>query len=473
MQPKMLFESSKRKRSGMSKVKQIWSCTECGHVQAKWTGSCPVCEKWNTLAEEKEPSSEPARFGPTVDKGTKPIRISEVEQTSLPRMLSGIGEFDRLMGGGVVHGSLTLVGGDPGIGKSTLLLQICDKLAAQGLTVLYISGEESIQQTSLRAKRLKIEAQSLYLLSETRFSAIKAHLEQMKPDILVVDSIQIVYKEEIASSPGSVTQVREIATEFMHLAKGMGMATFLIGHVTKTGEIAGPRVLEHLVDTVLDFDGDRQHGYRMLRGIKNRFGPTDDIAIFQMTERGLIEVENPSLLFLEERQEKAAGSVIIPTIEGTRPFLVELQALVAPSPFSNSSRKSTGLNPNRLALLLAVIEKRLGYHLHNKDVFVSVAGGLKITEPAIDLGVLLAICGSYSNRIVAGKTLVFGEVGLGGEVRSVPRVESRIKEAIHMGFEKCVLPKRNLKGLSKTLTSQIALLPIESIEEAVSALIES
>jgi len=457
----------------MAKVKQVWSCTECGHNQTKWTGSCTVCQKWNTFEEEVALPDKAERFSSGNEKRGKPVRIGEVKQVDLARMKTGIEEFDRLMGGGVVHGSFSLIGGDPGIGKSTLMLQIADRLAEQGLTVLYVSGEESIEQTSLRARRLEIDRESLYLLNETRFSAVKHHVEEMKPDVLIVDSIQIMYKEEIASAPGSVTQVREIATEFMHLSKGMGVATFLIGHVTKSGEIAGPRVLEHLVDTVLDFDGDRQHGYRMLRGVKNRFGATDDIAIFQMGEKGLSEVKNPSLLFLEERQEKTSGSVIIPTLEGTRAFLVELQALVAPSPYANSTRKSTGLNPNRLSLLLAVIEKRMGYHLHNKDVFVSVAGGLKITEPAIDLGILLAICSSYSNREVIPNTLVIGEVGLGGEVRSVSRIESRIKEGVHMGFEQVLIPKRNLKGLSPNLQKKINLIPIESIEEAMRMLTPS
>lgn len=450
----------------MSKTKTIWSCTECGHNQSKWTGSCSICQKWNTFAEEVE-FTEKRRFEGALEKVAKPTRISEVKESEFKRMHTQIKEFDRLMGGGIVTGSLTLIGGDPGIGKSTLLLQISHRLAKQGLIVLYICGEESVEQTSLRAKRLEIDSNDLYLLSETNFSNIKHHIDQLKPDFLIVDSIQIIYKPELPSAPGSVSQVREIATEFMHISKGMGISTFLIGHVTKSGEIAGPRVLEHLVDTVLDFDGDRQHGYRMLRGIKNRFGPTDDIAVFQMTSAGLVEVSNPSLIFLEERAKKTPGSCIIPTIEGSRAFLVEMQALVAPSAFSNSTRKSTGLNPNRLSLLLAVLEKRMGFQLHNKDVFVSVAGGLKITEPAIDLGIIMAISSSLSNRTLDPKTVVVGEVGLSGEVRSVPRIENRIKEAINMGFSSCILPARNLKGLSKKLTEKINLRGIEYVEEAI------
>lgn len=454
----------------MGKVKTLWACNECGHSQPKWSGSCPVCQSWNTFAEEVDLAKQKVRFEAGAKQPAQPMRISEVKVVEFKRMLTHMGEFDRLMGGGIVSGSLTLVGGEPGIGKSTLMLQLSHSLAVQGLTVLYVCGEESVQQTSLRAQRLGVGHEMLYLLSETNFNAIQHHIDQLKPDILIVDSIQILYKEELPSAPGSVTQVREIATEFMHISKGMGISTFLIGHVTKTGEIAGPRVLEHLVDTVLDFDGDRQHGYRMLRGIKNRFGPTDDLAIFQMAEKGLVEVSNPSLIFLEERSQKIPGSVILPTLEGSRAFLVELQALVAPSAFSNSTRKSTGLNPNRLTLLLAVLEKRMGFQLHNKDVFVSVAGGVKLTEPAIDLGILMAISSSFSNRLLDPKTVVIGEVGLGGEVRTVPRIESRIKEAINMGFTECILPKRNLKGLSKKLYEQIQLRGVEDVGEAIGAL---
>lgn len=451
----------------MAKIKTLWSCTECGNNQSKWTGNCSACKSWNTFVEEVEVPASSSRFQAENPLAAKPVRIGDVEQVRKERHKTGIGEFDRLMGGGVVVGSLTLVGGDPGIGKSTLMLQLADSLAKQGLTVLYLCGEESVEQTSLRAERLEIKSEKLYLLSETHFSRIKVHVDALHPDILIVDSIQVMYKSEIASAPGSVTQVREITTEFMHLAKGRGISTFLIGHVTKSGEIAGPRVLEHLVDTVLDFDGDREHGYRMLRGVKNRFGPTDDIAIFQMTGAGLTEVGNPSLLFLEERGRRRTGSAIVPTLEGTRAFLLEMQALVAPSAFSNSTRKSTGLNPNRLALLLAVLEKRMGFQLHNKDVFVSVAGGLKITEPSIDLGVILAISSSFSNRVLDPMTIVIGEVGLGGEVRSVPRIEARIKEGIHMGFTRCLLPKRNLKGVSELFSEEISLVGIEYVDEAI------
>lgn len=450
----------------MSKTKVLWSCRECGHSQTKWTGSCSSCQNWNTLAEEIAVEEKKPRFE-SKRAAAKPIRIREVEMNESKRLMTNMGELDRIFGGGIVGGSLILVGGEPGVGKSTLLLQIANALALQNLTVLYVCGEESVEQTSLRAKRLNIDHPNLYLLSETMFSSIKAHIDQLKPDVAIVDSIQIVYKSEIASSPGSVVQVREIATEFMHLAKGEGITTFLIGHVTKSGEIAGPRVLEHLVDTVLDFEGDRQHGYRLLRTIKNRFGSTDEIAIFQMKETGLSEVANPSLAFLEGRVREIAGAAIVPGLEGARSFLLEIQALVTKTTFPNPSRRSTGLDQNRLALLLAVLEKRVGYHLHACDVFVALAGGLKIVEPAIDLGILFAIASSYLNRFLPADLLVVGEVGLSGEIRPVSRIETRLKEAIHMGFKKCILPKRNLKGLSKLIGDKIELVGVDLVDAAI------
>jgi DNA repair protein RadA/Sms len=455
----------------MVKEKVIWTCQECGTKQAKWTGSCSACNQWNTFVEEVDITEKRKRFEATSTTVSKPMRIKEVTTDECDRIKTKMSEFDRLLGGGLVVGSLTLVAGDPGIGKSTLMLQISQSLASQGLTVLYVCGEESVQQTTLRARRLKTVSENLLLFSETNFSHIKMQIDQLKPDILIVDSIQIVYKNELTSAPGSVSQVRELAGEFMHMAKGMGISTFLIGHVTKSGEIAGPRVLEHIVDTVLDFEGDRQHGYRILRAVKNRFGPTDDIALFQMGAEGLKEVENPSEAFLEERVREMPGSVIIPTIEGTRSILIEIQALAAASSFATSTRKSTGLDQNRLTLLLAVLEKRMGYTLHHTDVFVSVAGGMKITEPAIDLGILLAIASSFCNKPIDSDTVVMGEVGLGGEVRSIPRIEARIKEAINMGFKQCILPKRNLKGLCATYAQKIKLIGIDLVEEAIRALI--
>lgn len=454
-----------------TKQKSVWYCSECGHKQFKWTGQCPQCARWNTLNEEVEIASSARRFEAQTLTPSRPIRLKEVVLGKTPRILTQMREFDHLIGGGIIPGSLTLVGGDPGIGKSTLMLQLSHALAKQGLVVLYVCGEESVEQTSMRAQRLEIDSDNLLLLSETNFSCIKAHIEQTNPDILIVDSIQIVYKSEIPSSPGSVSQVRETTTEFMHIAKGRGIATFLIGHVTKSGEIAGPRVLEHLVDCVLYFEGEKQHDYRMIRVIKNRFGPTDEIAVFQMQTKGLVEVSNPSQIFLEERMKGIIGSVIIPTIEGSRPILIEVQALVTETVFATPSRRCTGLDQNRLALLLAVLEKRMGYQLHRCDVFVSIAGGLRISEPAIDLGVLLAVASSLRNRRVDPETTVVGEVGLGGELRSVPRLESRIKEAIHMGFRCCLIPKRNMKGISEETRQKIAIRGVDTVDEAVDALI--
>jgi DNA repair protein RadA/Sms len=456
----------------MSKTKVVWSCRECGHSQAKWTGSCTSCQNWNTFVEEVAVEEKKIRFESKKIESVKAIRITDIKTGEFKRLTTQMGELDRLFGGGVVGGSLILVGGEPGVGKSTLLLQIANSFALQGLTVLYVCGEESAEQTSLRAKRLSIENANLYLLSETLFSAIRAQIDQIQPDVVIVDSIQIVYKSEVTSSPGSVTQVREITTEFMHLAKGHGITTFLIGHVTKTGELAGPRVLEHLVDTVLDFEGDRQHGYRMLRAVKNRFGPTDEISIFQMKETGLTEVANPSQAFLDGRMKELSGSAIVPGLEGARSFLLEIQALVTPTAFSTPSRRSAGLDQNRLALLLAVLEKRVGYQLHHCDVFVALTGGLKIVEPAIDLGILLAIASSFSNRALPSDLVILGEVGLGGEVRAVSRIETRLKEAIHMGFKKCILPKRNLKGLSASLTEKIRLVGVELVDQAIQGAFE-
>lgn len=454
-----------------AKIKNVWYCSSCGHKQMKWGGQCPQCSLWNTLQEEVEVISPVRRFESQVNTANRPMRLKEVALHETPRILTRINEFDKLIGGGLVPGSLNLIGGDPGIGKSTLMLQLSQALAKQGLTVLYICGEESVEQTSMRAKRLGIDSEQLLLLSETNFSSIKAQIDQINPSILIIDSIQIVYKSDLTSAPGSVSQVRETTTEFMHLAKGRGIATFLIGHVTKSGEIAGPRVLEHLVDTVLYFEGDKQQHYRMIRVVKNRFGPTDEIAVFQMQGKGLIEVPNPSQVFLEERMKEVIGSVIIPTIEGTRPILIETQALVTETFFPSPSRRCTGLDQNRLALLLAVLEKRMGYQMHRCDVFVSIAGGMRIVEPAIDLGVLIAVASSMRNRLVDPETTVVGEVGLGGEIRSVARVESRLKEAIHMGFRRCLIPKRNLKGISEDIRQKIAITGVEVVEEAVEKLI--
>ena len=469
MQQSKLFNYGGRKK--MAKTKTLWACKECGHVQIKWAGSCPACQQWNTLTEEAPIEEVASRFAVDSLERAKPLRIAEVQIGVFPRFSTGFKEFDRVLGGGIVRGSLTLVAGDPGIGKSTLLLQVAEAASLQNKTVLYIAGEESIEQTALRARRLGIQSEKLFILSETQFNSIKIEAEKLKPDILIVDSIQILYKPEIPSSPGSVTQVRELAMEFMHLSKKLGIATFLVGHVTKSGDIAGPRVLEHIVDTVLEFEGDFHQGYRMLRAVKNRFGPTEDIVLFQMGSSGLIEVEDPSHVFLEERKKDSPGSVIIPTLEGSRAVLVEAQSLVAPSPFPTATRKSSGIDPTRLALLLAVLEKKAGYQVHHCDVFVSIAGGVKIYEPAVDLGISLAILSSFCSRPIDPDTVIFGEVGLGGEIRSVAKAEARVKEALHVGFTKCILPKKSVLSLSLDLQKKIIIRGVETIEEAIHELI--
>ncbi|MBI5273903.1 MAG: DNA repair protein RadA [Chlamydiales bacterium] len=453
----------------MTKLKTVWVCNECGSRQPKWSGNCFTCKNWNTLEEEvKEIES---KFDTKPMEIAQPVLLKEVTLQHFSRIQTNYVEIDRLIGGGIVQGSLTLVGGDPGIGKSTLMLQLSDTFTKQGLKVLYVCGEESIYQTSLRAKRLNIHEDNLYLLNETIFSNIKRQIEKIQPDILIIDSIQIIYKTEIASLPGSVTQVKEIAMECMHIAKGLGITTFIIGHITKSGELAGPKVLEHIVDTVLDFEGDQQHGFRMLRSKKNRFGPTDEVAVLEMTSEGLKEISNPSAMFLKERIKLAVGSVIIPTMEGSRSILVEIQALVAGSAFATSSRRCTGIDQNRLALLLAVLEKKVGYHFHSLDVFVSIAGGMKIMEPGIDLGIALSIASSFCNKPIDPEVIVIGEVGLAGEVRSVPRIESRLKEAIHMGFKQCIIPQKNLPGLSKKLEEKIEIKGVELVEQAIDLLV--
>ncbi len=456
----------------MAKVKSIWSCASCGHNQHNWAGQCPLCKEWSTFNEEA--TEAPRRFAAekvAERSPSKPIPVNEVPPDKTKRIHSHSEEFNRLMGGGIVPGAYTLIGGEPGIGKSTLMLQLAQGLAKQGLVVLYVCGEESVEQTSLRARRLNIDSSNLLLLSETCFESISGHITRLQPDVLVVDSIQIVYKSDLPSAPGSVSQVREVATELMHLAKSRHLTTFLVGHVTKAGELAGPRVLEHLVDTVLYFEGDRQHNYRLIRSVKNRFGSADEVAVFQMGSKGLDEVANPSELFLDQRTHNSIGSVVVPTVEGSRPILVEVQALVTDTVFSSPSRRCAGLDQNRLALLLAVLEKRLGYPMHGSDVFVAMAGGLRVVEPALDLGVLLAVASSFRNRVFCPNTIVAGEVGLGGEVRGISRIENRIKEASRMGFTRCLVPKSSVKGLPTELTKDIHIKGIQDVEEAIDVLL--
>ena len=453
------------------KTKSVWYCASCGHKAIRWVGQCPGCSEWNTLAEEQEITEKAPRFGLMQKKIQKPVRLQEITSKEEPRMSTGISELDRTLGGGLVIGSFTLIGGEPGIGKSTIALQLAHHMAQQGLTVLYVCGEESLEQTALRCSRLQVFADQMLFLNETNLDAIIQHIDALNPHVVIIDSIQIVYKPQLSSAPGTVSQVREASATLMQVAKSKNIATILIGHVTKSGDIAGPKMLEHLVDTVLYFEGDKHLNLRSLRVFKNRFGPTDEVAVFQMMEKGLVEIKNPSQMFLEERMRGQIGSCIIPTLEGTRSILIEIQALVTDTFYSTASRRSTGIDANRLALLIAVLEKRAKFQLHSSDIFVSVTGGIKIQEPAADLGILLAIASSFSNLAVDPDTLVIGEVGLGGEVRAVGRIENRLKEGIQMGFTRCIIPKKHMKGLSSNISNTISLHGISWVDEAIDALV--
>lgn len=401
-----------------------------------------------------------------VDLQTKPVKIGEVEIAEDVRIPSEFSELNRALGGGVVQGSFILLAGNPGIGKSTIMLQLCAHFCRAGKKILYVSGEESLGQTSLRAERLGVSGE-IYLYAETELGQITAQIEQMQPDILIIDSIQILFQEDVASLPGSVTQIREVAMRLMRLAKSKHISTFVIGHVTKSGEIAGPKILEHMVDVVLDFEGDRDLGYRLIRCKKNRFGPTDEVAIFEMTAKGLLEIHNPSNLFLQERVGQVTGSCIIATLEGSRALLLEVQSLVATSAYASATRRSTGFDPNRILLLLAVLEKKLGYQMQGLDVFVCIIGGLKVIEPAADLGIVFAITSAFSNKPLSSNLCVFGEVGLSGEIRSVSKIEARVKEAIHMGFKQVVMPKKNLNKLSSSIKKKIECVGFDKVKDAI------
>lgn len=428
--------------------KSIFFCQNCGHEETKWLGQCPMCKEWNTFVEENISVSKSSTV--KLAKEAEVVALKNIETDSEERIHTQIQELDRVLGGGIVPGSLVLVGGDPGIGKSTLLLQVCQKLCENKKQVLYISGEESLKQIKLRANRMGEFKEDLYLLCETNLEVIRNIIETRKPDMVVIDSIQTMYSEEVSSAPGSVSQVRESTNVFMQLAKGLGISIFIVGHVTKEGTVAGPRVLEHMVDTVLYFEGDRHASYRILRGVKNRFGSTNEIGVFEMRQNGLVEVENPSEYMLNGKPEHASGSVVACSIEGTRPILIEIQALVCSSNFGMPRRTAAGTDYNRVNLLMAVLEKRLGLHLSNYDAYVNIAGGVKMNEPAIDLGIVMAIVSSYKNHPIEEKTIVFGEVGLSGEVRAVSMPEQRVAEAKKLGFETCILPevsKDMVKGI--------------------------
>lgn len=419
--------------------KSIFFCQNCGHEENKWLGQCPMCKEWNTFVEENISVSKSSTI--KMRGEAEVVALANIETDHEERICTQIQELDRVLGGGIVPGSLVLVGGDPGIGKSTLLLQVCQRLCENKKEVLYISGEESLKQIKLRANRMGEFKEDIYLLCETNLDVIRGVIEKRKPDVVVIDSIQTMYSEDVASAPGSVSQVRESTNVFMQMAKGLGISIFIVGHVTKEGTVAGPRVLEHMVDTVLYFEGDRHASYRILRGVKNRFGSTNEIGVFEMRQNGLVEVENPSEFMLGGKPEHASGSVVACSIEGTRPILIEIQALVCNSNFGMPRRTATGTDYNRVNLLMAVLEKRLGLHLSNYDAYINIAGGVKMNEPAIDLGIVMAIISSYKNKPIDDKMIVFGEVGLSGEVRAVNMPEQRVAEARKLGFEICVLPE--------------------------------
>ena len=449
----------------MAKVKVDYACTSCGFTSPKWLGRCPDCGKWGSIVEEVAAAEPKYRVAVDSFPASKPVRLTEVSDEAQTRAKSGIAEFDRVMGGGVVPSSATLIGGDPGIGKSTILLQAARGLAREGKPVLYVSGEESEAQVKLRASRLGVEEREIYLLSETSVEKVMAVASELSPSALLIDSIQTMFTSELPGAPGSVGQVRECAGRLVFFGKKAGMSVFLVGHVTKEGTIAGPRVLEHLVDTVLYFEGEKGHPYRILKAVKNRFGSTNEIGVFEMRASGLAEVADPSGLFLSERSGDTSGALVFPAIEGTRPLLVEVQALAAQSFLAMPRRTTLGADTNRVILLCAILEKKAGLSLYNQDIFVNVAGGFQLDETAADLAILCAVAASFKDQVIPAGTAVFGEVGLGGEVRAVPMAESRLNEASRMGFTRVILPASNAERLPASYP--LALVPVRHIKEAL------
>lgn len=448
----------------------VYFCQNCGFESAKWMGQCPGCKEWNTFVEEvidKKSVSSSGKMKSAAEKAVG-MPLSQIQASDEERTTTDMKELDRVLGGGIVKGSLVLVGGDPGIGKSTLLLQVCRNLSNHNRSVLYVSGEESLQQIKIRAERIGQFTDSLKLLCETNLEIIKEVIEREKPQIVIIDSIQTMYNDTIASAPGSVSQVRESTGVLMQIAKGIGISIFIVGHVTKEGVVAGPRVLEHMVDTVLYFEGDRHESYRILRGVKNRFGSTNEIGVFEMRNEGLVEVENPSEFMLSGKPEGASGSVVACSMEGTRPILLEVQALICHTNFGNPRRTATGTDYNRVNLLMAVLEKRLGMKLGDCDAYVNIAGGIRMNEPAIDLGIVLAIMSSQLNQPIDEKTICFGEVGLSGEVRGVSMVEQRVQEASKLGFESCILPQVCKQSLRPV--EGIKLIGVRNVKEALDAI---
>ncbi len=455
---------------GATKTRVVFACQACGFESSKWRGRCPDCGAWNSFAEERQEAPPPPGKGRPAglpQTASRPKPFDAIDNSEDARVPSGIDEFDRVLGGGIVPGSLVLIGGEPGIGKSTLLLQVAHLLGRTHGSVLYVSGEESERQVKLRGERLGIEGGGLFLMAETALERILEEVESLKPRALVVDSVQTVFSSRFPSAPGSISQVREVATQLLFVAKSRGITTFLIGHVTKDGNLAGPKSLEHIVDTVLYFEGEKRQHHRIVRAVKNRFGAVSELGVFEMTGTGLQPVANPSALFLAERQQGSAGSAVVATVEGTRPVLVEVQALVSPTSFGTPRRMSLGIDPNRTNLLLAVLEKRVGLELLGDDVFVSVAGGLEIDEPAADLGVAAAVASSFRNRPLPAQTVLFGEVGLGGEVRGAGQAGLRVREAAQMGFTRCILPARNVPD---DAPPGIRLIGVHTLEEALERL---
>ena len=453
-----------------SKVKTVYVCQSCGSQSPRWMGKCPDCNQWNTLVEErveKQKDIGSAKRG----KVSEPLALNEIKIGDEDRFVTKIGELDRVLGGGIVTGSVVLIGGDPGIGKSTLVLQMLKQVSELRGKALYVSGEESPAQIKMRAQRLGVKAENLYVLAETSLDEILRAADELQPQVIVVDSVQTVYTSELPSAPGSVGQVREVSGRLMLHAKRTGIPTCLVGHVTKDGAIAGPRVLEHIVDTVLYFEGDRGHAFRILRAVKNRFGSTNEIGVFEMKESGLAEVANPSELFLAERPKDATGSVVVSSLEGTRPILAELQALVTPTKMTMPRRTSIGVDYNRVSLLIAVLEKRVGMHLMGMDVFVNVVGGLKIDEPAVDLGIIAAVASSFREKPINANTVVMGEVGLAGEVRAISQAEARLKDAAKLGFTRCILPAVNVEKIERSAAlKKMELMGVRTVDEAMERL---
>ncbi len=433
----------------MAKIKIIYTCYECGYETNKWLGRCTSCGSFNSFVENAVDKKAEKKAVAQTLKSTKPLKLDEISTIDTERVKTNFKELNRVLSGGLVQGSLTLVGGDPGIGKSTLLLQICQSICDQGKTILYISGEESTQQIKLRATRLNINSENLFIMAETNLTVIESTIKEYEPDLVIIDSIQTIYKEELSSAPGSVTQTRESVSSFMKIAKGDNISIIVVGHVTKEGNLAGPKMLEHMVDTVIYFEGDKNASYRLIRTVKNRFGSTNEIGVFEMKEDGLNEISNPSEYMLAGRPLNIAGSVITCSIEGTRPILTEVQSLVSVTNFGMPRRTANGMDYNRVVMLMAVLEKRAGMQLSNYDSYVNIAGGMKIIEPSLDVAVVSAIASSYKNKAINPYTIVFGEVGLTGEIRAVTNVDKRVKEAKKLGFKNCIIPQANLRGLDE------------------------